>query len=310
MKRKICAWLRSSVASSGEDDHVVLVVISHGTKDGSVLIGGETKGVQAQYLTNFEIKQAAANLHRNSSLTLVNTCCYSGGWINLTRESQGRRYVAAATSANTIADNFLSRSGRYRGGVFVTAFLECLKRSPEGLLSQFSSEVKAEVLAYRNPRDQKSALAPPISAFIPIQKESTLQDTVAATIADVKTTNLHDLFKAIKPARKREAIPDELAPEFEHYRNLAMQRGGSNGEDQIHEACRTLLEDEDDKTTMTSLFRTVSFREKARLDAERLARDLNDKGIIDIDLSDLSDEALSPQGCESISTSVFGITPC
>lgn len=308
MKRGICSWLRTAVASSSKDDHILLILISHGTSDGSVLIGGEKQTTPAEYLTSLEIKHSARNLHRNSSLTVVNTCCYSGGWTNITKEGQGRRYVAAAASASRTAENFLTQSGRYRGGLFATAFLECLKRDSEGLLSQFTAEVKAEVASYKNPRTlQPPAASPvsavsrtahwnkPLSAFIPIQNNSNFQQTVADTIADVQSTNLHDLFKAIKPARKRKKVPDEVSIEIDHYRLLSMKRGGANGEDQLHEACRVLLEADANETTLANFERTVAFREKCRLDAERLSRVLEVSGIIDTNFIDLSEEALTPQ---------------
>src|SRR5204862_4959402 len=141
-----------------------------------------------------------------------------------------------------------------------------------GTLSQLVAEIKAEVTAYRHP-DEPNTMpdAPtialsntcfwkrPINAFIPIQTESTLPQTVASAVVDFKTANLHSLFKEIKPAKTREMVPDELVSEIEDARRCAIRRGGANGEDQLYEACRILLEEETDETTNQALFRTISW---------------------------------------------------
>ena len=309
MKREILAWLRSVVRRAKRDDNIVLVLISHGTKGGSVSIGGETAAASVAYLTSIEVREAVVNLPRYTYFTLINTCCYSGGWINIAKTGLGKRFVHAASGARTVADNHVSNSGKYRGGVFVTALLECLKRNKNGTLSQFVGEIKAEVTAYRHPDEPNITTAAPtialsntdfwkrpINAFIPIQAESTLAQTVVSAVADMKTPNLHSLFQKIHPARIREMIPDELVPEIEDARRNAVRRGGANGEDQLYEASRTLLEGETDEATKQALFRTISWRERANLEVRRIARHLEDSGIITDSMPNVDEEKLSKEG--------------
>lgn len=164
-------------------DNALLGLISHGIGRGSIVIGGEKPTDDVEYLTNLEVRSAVVNLRRHTYFTLVNTCCYSGGWVNIAQTGLGNRFDHAATTRRRIADNFITSSGKYRSGVFVTALLECLKRNGEGQLLEFDAEIKAEATAYRNPVFLDRIPAPPqsavsnssfwkrpVHAFIPIQK--------------------------------------------------------------------------------------------------------------------------------------------
>jgi hypothetical protein len=192
----------------------LLVIISHETRYGSVVIGGKTKSRPVEYLTSAEIKMACSNLPLHSYLTIVNTCCYSGSWVGIATSGLaiGKRLVHAATG-NSRADNFKTLSGRYRGGSCVTALLECLKRNLDATLSEFVAEMSQEVKAYCHPSTIPIPPQVGIShsafwqrkgdAFIPIHPDSILPPTVSFTLEDNQATRLDDLFRAIS-ARKRE----------------------------------------------------------------------------------------------------------
>ena len=297
MKYGILAWLRSVVARAGRDDNIVLVLISHGSKGGSVVIGGEKAGATMNYLTSIEVREAVASLKRYTYFTLVNTCCYSGGWVNIAETGLGRRLVHA------------SQSGKYRGGVFMTALLECLRRNGNGTLSEFVGEIKAEVTAYRHPNEPDTIPAAPmialsntgfwkrpIAAFIPIQTDSSLQQTVASAIFDLKTPNLSSLFRDIRPAKIRKIVPDEIVTEIEDTKRCAVRRGGANGEEQLYEACRVLLDGDTNEATKHALFRTVCWRERATLDVQCIARYLEDRGIITDSMPQVDEERLTKEG--------------
>ena len=96
-----------------------------------------------------------------------------------------------------------SSSGKYMDRLFVTALLECLKRNPDGTLSEFIAEIKAKELAYRTPQKPNPVSGPPTSAvshtsfwkrrldaFVPIQTGSTLSETVAFVLEDIKSVKL------------------------------------------------------------------------------------------------------------------------
>jgi hypothetical protein len=294
LKRKTLSWVRDTVAGAGRGDHILLVIISHGTKNGSVLIGGETRTSTVEYLTSTEVKMACANLPRHTYLTILNTCCYSGSWVEIATSGMGIRVVHAATG-HAKADNFKTQSGRYRGGVFVTTLLECLRRNPDGTLSQFAAEISNEVKAYREPNDLSTIPFPPqvgisdssfwhrqVDAFIPIHPNSTLAPTVSFALQDIQATKLGDLFKAI-PRRKKDdakSIPDELFCELDTALNLAMKRGGSNGEDQVYSACSKVLAGEASVGVESKLLRTISWRERTALQAGRIARHLQTQGFL------------------------------
>ena len=195
------------------------------------------------------------NLKRNTFFTLINTYCYSGRSVNIAQSGLGNRFIHTATTNRAIADNFITSSRKFYGGVFVTALLECLKRNSDGMLSEFVAEIKAEVTGYRSsvfpdrvPPPLTSAVSHSsfwkcqLNAFIPIHTQSTLVETVTATIADIKSVKLSDLFTLTKPAKRQKSIPDEVVAEIRDAQQLAAKRGGANGEDQIYHACQELLE--------------------------------------------------------------------
>jgi hypothetical protein len=310
LKDGILQWLRGIVPRAQAEDNIMLILISHGTKSGSVVVGGETAKDPVTYLTNVEVRAAIANLKWHSYFTLINTCCYSGGWINLAGTGMGKRFVHAAAGAKETAPNFVTGSGNYRGGVFVTALLECLKKSGDGTLREFVAEIKAEAAGYRHPAEPDAILGTPtasvsrsvlwnrpINAFIPVQKDSCLAETVTCALKDLKSVSLDQLFKHTRPAIDRESVPDERVRQVLEAKSFAMKRGGANGEDQIYKACNNLLDGDANQTMQQALFRTVSWRESAMLQASRLAHHLQAEDIIRSDLrEDYDDEALSANG--------------
>lgn len=238
---------------------------------------------------------------------MVNTCCYSGGWVNIAQTGLGNRFIHAATTKRGIADNFITSSGKYRGGLFVTALLECLKRNGEGQLLEFNAEIKAEVTASvfpdHIPAPPQSAVSNssfwkrPVHAFIPIQNKSNLAETVSAAMLDLKSVKLLELFKLTRPAKRREIIPDEIVREIRDAQEFAARRGGANGEDQIYHACHELLDGEASKLDQKVVFRTVSWRERFMLQIARIARYLDETGIINSNAStDIDDESLTAKG--------------
>ena len=310
MKDGIMLWLRTMIPAAKKNDNILLVLISHGTGRGSVVIGGAEPTDDVEYLTNLEVKSAVINLRRHTYFTLVNTCCYSGGWVNIAQTGLGNRFFHAATTKMAIADNFIISSGKYRGGVFVTALLECLKRNGEGQLLEFSAEIKAEVMAYRSPVSPDHIPAPPqsavsnssfwkrpVQAFIPIQNKSNLAETLSAAVMDLKSVTLSELFKLTRPAKRREIIPDEIVREVRDAQELAARRGGANGEDQIYHACREILDGEANQFDQEAVFRTVSWRERSMLQAARIERYLEETGMINSDAStDIEEENLTKKG--------------
>jgi len=310
MKDGILKWLRTTAAAAQEGEIILLILISHGTRRGSVVVGGEKPDSPVDYITNLEVRNAVANLKRHTYFTLVNTACYSGGWVDIAQTGLGKRFVHTAATENKLASNFLSSSGKYRGGVFVTALLECLKRNPDGTLSEFVAEIKAEVAAYRNPRNPNVASAPSMSAvsntsfwkrridaFVPIQTGSTLPETVMYTLEDIKSVKLAGLFEKIRPAKKAKIVPDEVVRELREAEDSAMARGGANGEEEIYTACQELLEGEAGNAAQEAVMRTVSWREKSMIQATRLARYLGEAGMMASEIaSDVDEETLTASG--------------
>jgi hypothetical protein len=315
MKRDILSWVRTVVPAAERNDSIILVLISHGTGKGTVVIRGEQPEEEVDYLTTLEVKTALTNLTRNTFFTLINTCCYAGYWVNLAQTGLGNHFVHAATKKREEADNFVTSSGKFRDGVFVTALLECLKKNGDGTLSEFVAEIlKAEVTGYQSPISPQ--LVPPtptsavshhsfwkrqLNAFIPIHTDSTLAETVTATIADianVKLVKLADLFKLTRPAKLQKTIPDEVVAEVWDAQQAAARRGGANGEDQMYHACQGLLEGAASQSDQDAVFKTVEWRERGLLRAARIARHLDEIGIIDSSNSmDVdSDEVLSLKG--------------
>jgi hypothetical protein len=150
----------------------------------------------------------------------------------------GKRFVHAAATENRPTSNFLSSSGKYMDGLFVTALFECLKRNPDGTLSEFIAEIKAEESAYRNPPKPNTVSAPPtnaisytsfwkrrLDAFVPIQTGSTLPETVMSALEDIKSVKLAGLFEKIQPAKKAEIVPDEVVRELRKAMHSAIYRG-------------------------------------------------------------------------------------
>ena len=313
MKRDILSWVRTVVPAAERNDNIILVLISHGTGKGTIVIRGEQPEDEVDYLTTLEVKTALSNFKRNTFFTLINTCCYAGYWVNLAQTGLGNRFVHAATKKREEADNFVTSSGKFRGGVFVTALLECLKKNGDGTLSEFVAEIKAQVTGYQSPIYPQRV--PPIptsavshhsfwkrhlNAFIPIHTESTLAETVTATIADiadVKSVKLADLFKLTRPAKLQKTIPDEVVAEVRDAQQSAARRGGANGEDEMYHACQGLLEGAASQSDQDAVFKTVEWRERALLRAARIARHLDEIGIIDSSNSmDVDDEVLSLKG--------------
>lgn len=307
MKHGIPEWLQSVVPMAEENDNILLVLISHGTKTGSVAIGGEKASAPVEYLTNIDIRQAVANLSRYTYFTLINTCCYSGGWIDIARTSLGRRFVHAPTGKDTRAENFITSSGQYRRELFVAALLECLKRNGDGTLSEFIAEIKAEVTSYGNPKTPEEIPAAPtnavsrstfgkrpLNAFIPIQTDSNLSETVSAALEDIKSVTLAQLFQQTRPTKRREVIPDEMVREIREAQNWASRRGYSNGEGDIYHACHEVLDGNAQKSAKQAVLRTISWRERTMLQAGRIARHLEEIGIIKSDMTiDIDDNTLT-----------------
>jgi hypothetical protein len=152
------------------------------------ITGGESAKDPVTYLTNVEMRTARAapiaNLKWYSYFVLISTC-YSGGWIDLAGTGMGKRFIhAGAAGAKEKPLNFATGFGNYRGGVFVTPLLECLKKSGDGTLKEFAAEIKAEAVGYRHPGEPDAMLGtstasvsrsslwtrPLINAFIPVQK--------------------------------------------------------------------------------------------------------------------------------------------
>lgn len=119
------------------------------------------------------------------------------------------------------ADNFQTLSGKYRGEAFVTALLECHRKSGDGTLSVFIAEIRAEVMSYRHPEDPAKVPPPPQSAvsitvfwkkkaFIPIQRESSLAETISLAMDDIKCFKLAELYNSIRPAQPRDHVAEEI----------------------------------------------------------------------------------------------------
>ena len=195
-------------------------------------------------------------------------------------------------------------------GLFVTALLECLKRNPDGTLSEFIAKIKAEQSAYRNPQKPNPVSAPPpsavshtsfwkrrLDAFVPIQTGSTLPETVMSALEDIKSVKLAGLFEKIQYAKKAEIVPDEVVRELRKAMHSAMARGGANGEDEIYHACRELLEGEAGSATQEAMMSTIFWREKSMIQAARLARYLHEVGMMKSEMaSDVDDERLTHSG--------------
>jgi hypothetical protein len=308
MRDGILGWLRSVVPVAEANDNILLVLISHGTNSGSVVIGGEQASAPVKYLTNIDIRQAVVNLRRHTYFTVIITCYYSGGWINIARTGLGKRFLHAASGKNKKAE--LTSSGKHRGGLFVTALLECLKRNGDGTLSEFVAEIKAEVTSCRShetseeiPAATISAISHsnfwkrPLNAFIPIHTDSSLPEMVSTALENVKSVTLAQLFERTRPAKRRRVIPDEVVREIRDAQRWASRRGGSNGEDQIYHACQEVLDGNANQSAREAVFRTISWREKTRLQAERIARHLDKMGIIKLDMiNDIDDETLTTNG--------------
>ena len=213
----------------------------------------------------------------------------------------------ASTGKDTKTENFITSSGQYRGGVFVTALLQCLKRNGDGTLSEFIAEIKAEVSPCRNPKTPEEIPAAPTSAvshstfwkrplnaFIPIQTDSNLSETVSAALEDIISVTLAQLFQQTRPSKRREVIPDEVVREIREAQNWASRRGGSNGEDDIYHACQEVLDGNAHKLAKQAVLRTVSWRERTMLQAGRIARHLEEIGIIKSDMTiDIDDNTLT-----------------
>lgn len=256
-------------------------------------------------------------MKRNTYFTLINTCCYSGGWTNIATAGLGNRFVHSATSATTTAQNFKTISGKYRGGVFVTALLECLRKSPDNTLSQFTAEISQDVIDYRSPAFPDIVPAAPktavnntkfwkqkLDAFIPIHRDSTLHETVTTAVSDINA-NLRPLFSPVKSPKRRKVISECSVTEILSAQATAEHQGGSNGEGDIYNTCQKVLNGDADDSTERALLRTVSWREIAILQAQQIARHLEDIGLIEPEVSVCSDEVtLSKQG-RSLYTRAF-----
>jgi len=106
MKLGILKWLRDTIPSADAGDNIFLLLISHGTDRGSVVIGGEGPTDFLDYLTNVDVRSSVANLIPDMSFTFFNTC-YSKCSVNSKPEGQGKGYVLSATRKRTRADNHL-----------------------------------------------------------------------------------------------------------------------------------------------------------------------------------------------------------
>src|SRR5947207_2432558 len=148
VKRNILQWIKRAGETSSAYDNILFIIISHGAASGGVKIGGESLKKPVDYLTVAEVKQASTGLRPGTYFTIINTCCYSGHWLPLATHARGNRFVHNASAASETAANFRTSSGKVRGGVFVTALLDCLKRDTDGTLSQFVAEIRDEVVAY------------------------------------------------------------------------------------------------------------------------------------------------------------------
>ena len=120
-----------------------------------------------------------------------------------------------------------------------------------------------------------------------------------SALEDVQSTTLHDLYKHIQPAKHRK-VPDEIITTIRDAEQLATVRRGANEEDIISHACTEILDGKATAKTGRSLIRTLSWRESAALQVERMARHLRDIGLLiedySIDGSDVDDECLSKKG--------------
>jgi hypothetical protein len=111
--------------------------------------------------------------------------------------------------------------------------------------------MRGEVPSYRHPEDPKKCRRlhrvlfqiqtfwkRKTDKFIPIQSEFSLVRTISLVMKDIKSGKVTKLFNIIKPSKRRDHVSEEIVEEIQ---GLAMIHGGSNGEDQIDDACRNLL---------------------------------------------------------------------
>ena len=278
IKRRIIQWLNDKVSTAMPMDNILFVMISHGSTSGGVLIGGE-HGSRSEYLTIPEIKHAISNLPRRTYFTIINTCCYSGSWTTLAKQDKGNRFVHAASGGDEVARNFSTSSGMVRGGVFVSALLECLKHDENGTLSEFVAEIRSEVVEHAKARGMKSTPAAMISnnafwkrkvrAFIPAPEDTSIQEGIVDVLDSIKSVKMNDLFSDIRPAKRRRVSTTVLS-EIQRAGIEAELRGFANGEDNIYHAYRDVME-RDDPIAFQSFYETLKWREERFIEVRRIA---------------------------------------
>ena len=187
IKQRIIQWLNDKTSPAMPTENILFVMLSHGSTSGGVLIGGE-HGSRSEYLTTPEIKHAISNLPRRTYFIIINTCCYSGSWTTLANHDKGNRFVHTASGHDELAWNFRTSSGMVRGGVFVSALLECLKHDENGTLSEFVAEIRSEMVEHAKAKGSKStptAMASnnafwkrKVRAFIPAPADISIQESI------------------------------------------------------------------------------------------------------------------------------------
>ena len=85
----ILKWLRTTAAAAQKDEMSLLILISHGTRNRSVVIGGERPESPVDYITNLQVRNAVAHLKRQTYFTVTNVAYYSGDWVDIAQTGVG-----------------------------------------------------------------------------------------------------------------------------------------------------------------------------------------------------------------------------
>jgi hypothetical protein len=181
------------------------------------------------------------------------------------------------------------------------------------------ADIRAEVTQYRHPDSDARPSAPvpqashtrlskkPLDASIPIHKDSYLPATITAALNDLPS-GLKTLFRAIKPVR-RSLLPTEMLREIEQVKRMALDSGGSNGDDSIYGICECILagKAKEEEEEEEALWRTLNWRERTVLQAHRTARFLNEECLLSTDMGwDLADTKTLSKWRVLLSSNLFG----